>query len=92
MVVDLPIQDCPDGSCLIREGLVSLRREIDDLQSCVDESRVGPAAKTMCIWATMTQRARQHFGLALRVLDNTDPPCNSAHALPPFQGTALPTV
>ena len=42
MIVDLTIEDSPDGSILVGHGLCPSRTQIDDAEARVNQSCLGP--------------------------------------------------
>jgi hypothetical protein len=53
MIVDLAIEHRPDRGRLVPERLIALGRQVDDLQTCVDERGIRPASVPLRVRSTM---------------------------------------
>jgi hypothetical protein len=53
MIVDLAIEHCPDGGRLVPERLIAFGRQVDDLQTRIDERGIRPASVPTRVRPTM---------------------------------------
>src|SRR5262245_42020923 len=79
MVVNLAVEDGPDGPILICHRLSSSRRQVDDAEACVDQSCPRPRFNSLRIGTTVAQGTHHAPGMTFVVGQISQPSRYSAH-------------